>query len=87
MADCIYNLRATHKDFQVPIKKSFKRGQIYIKDAQCAETNEKSILRFLFFQLWSILYSKLIEKWTNFEYKNDHNSKTKNRKNWKIDFS
>ena len=48
-------------DFQVcrrPKKKSFKSGQIYMKDAECAKMNEKSIFRYLFFELWSFLYSK-----------------------------
>ena len=63
---------------------NFKSFHIYMKDAESAKTNEKSIFRFLVFELWSILYSKLIEKLTNFEYKTDHISKTKNRK---IDFS
>ena len=38
---------------------SFKSDQIYMKDAQCTETNEKSILRFLeflVFEILSILY-------------------------------
>ena len=58
-----------------------------MKDAQCAETNEKLVfrfMRFLVFELRSILYSKIIKKLTNFQYKKDHISKTKN---WKIDFS
>ena len=41
-----------------------RNGPILIGDAQYAETNEKSILRFLrilFFELWSILYSKSTE--------------------------
>ena len=32
-----------------------KSVQIGIKDGQCAETNEKIILRFLFFQIWLII--------------------------------
>ena len=28
-----------------------RSGRIFMKDAECAEENEKSILRFLFFQL------------------------------------
>ena len=73
-----------------PTKKmSAKSGQIYRKDAQWSEMNGKSIfwfLRFLFFELLSILYSKFIDKLTNFEYKNDHISKTKYRKNPKMIF-
>ena len=37
---------------------SFIGGQIYIKDVQCAETNENTIFRFLRFsvsEIWSIL--------------------------------
>ena len=30
---------------------SFKSDQIYMKDAQCAEINEKSIFRFLVFEI------------------------------------
>ena len=41
-------------DMQTP---PLRNGYIYMKDAQCTETNEKSIFRFLFFELWSILYS------------------------------
>jgi len=36
---------------------SFKCVQIYIKDVECAETDEKPI--FLVFEIWSFLYSKL----------------------------
>ena len=42
------------------------------------------IFAILFFELWLILYSKLIEKLINFEYKNDNISKTKDRN---MDFS
>ena len=44
----------------------FRRGHIYMKYAYSTELNEKSYLRFfrfLFLELWSILYSKFIEKW------------------------
>ena len=44
-------------------------------------------LRFLVFELCSILCSKIIDKLTNFEDKNDHISKTEYHKNRKIDFS
>ena len=40
-----------------------RSGHIYMKDTHCAETNEKLIflfLRFLFFELYSILYSKFL---------------------------
>ena len=43
-------------------------------------------MRFLVYDIWSILYSKIIEKCINFEYKNDHISKNKNRNNRKIYF-
>ena len=45
---------------------------IYVKLAECAETNEKSNFRswqFSIFDIWSFLYSKLV----NFRYKIDHN--------------
>ena len=35
----------------------FKSGQIYMKDAERAESKEKLIFRFLFFELWSFMYS------------------------------
>ena len=31
-------------------------GHIYMKYAHCAETNEKSIFRFLIFELWLIVF-------------------------------
>ena len=30
---------------------------IFMKDAECAESNEKSIFRFLFFELWLIVFT------------------------------
>ena len=54
-----------------------------MKDVQCAESNEKSIFRFLFFEL----LGKFIENWGDFSTKinkKDHNSKNENRK---YDFS
>ena len=59
-----------------------------MKDAEWTDMNEKLIFwifRSLVFELWSILHSKIIKKSTNFEYKNDHISKTYNRiktENW-----
>ena len=48
---------------------------IFMKDAQCVESNKKSIFRFLFFELsW-----KFIENW-QFLVQNDYNSKNKNLK-------
>ena len=32
----------------------FKRGEIYMKDAGCAESNEKSIFRILVLEIWPI---------------------------------
>ena len=49
---------------QTPLPRS---GQIYKKGAKCAETNEKLIfrfLRFLFFEIWSILYSTFVVNWS-----------------------
>ena len=54
-----------------------------MKDAECAEANEKSIFLFLVFKIWSFLYSNLVHFSMNFEYKIDHNLKNKN---CKIDF-
>ena len=31
-----------------------------MEDEECAETNEESIFRFLFFKIWLFLYSKLV---------------------------
>ena len=38
-----------------------KSGHIGIRDAQCAETNQKTIFRFLSFKIWSIMCSKFSE--------------------------
>ena len=54
----------------------FSFSPIIMKDAKCVESNEKSIFRFLFFELsW-----KFHQKLGCFEYNNNHNSKNKNRK-------
>ena len=48
-----------------------KSDHIGIIDAQCAQTNEKSIfpfLRFLIFEIWLILYSKFIESSKYFDF-------------------
>ena len=48
---------------------------IFMKDAQCAVKNEKSIfrfMRFLFFRVMVDFVLKIDRKLTNFEYKNDH---------------
>ena len=34
-----------------------RNGQIFMKDAQCAETDEQSVFQFLFFEIWLILFS------------------------------
>ena len=57
-----------------------------MKDAECAETNEKPIFRFFLFfiiEIWLFLYSKLVNFSMNFKYKIDHNSENKN---WKLIF-
>ena len=50
-----------------------------MKDAEYVETNEKSTFRFLFFELWSLMYLKLHQFSMNFH----DNAKNENRK---IDF-
>ena len=67
-------------------KKTFKSGQIYSKDAQWAETDFPF---FTIFSFWHMVVSVLrIGQFSvNFEYKIDHISKNKNRKNQKIYFS
>ena len=42
----------------IKIQKKIKSVQIYMKDAGCAETNEKSILAIFRIEIWSILYLK-----------------------------
>ena len=54
-----------------------------MKNAGCAETNEKSIIDFYFLR-YGCFYTQNWSISTNFEYKFDRNSKIKNRK---IDFS
>jgi len=51
MVGCVYIFR-----WNTLISNSFKSGYIFMKDPQCAETNEKLILRILVFEIWSILY-------------------------------
>ena len=48
------------KDMQTP-PQSPRSGHIYMTDAQCAGTIEKSIFRFLFFELLLIVFT--IYKW------------------------
>ena len=47
-------------DMQTP----FISGHIYMKDAKCAETNEKTIflfLRFLVFEIWSFKFNQFAD--------------------------
>ena len=37
------------------------QGHTYMKDAHCAESNEKSIFQIFIFELWLILQSKFIK--------------------------
>ena len=70
------------------LDKKIQSVHIYMKDAKCAETNEKSVFcfsYFLIFEIWSFYYG--VNFSMNFEYKVDHNSKMKNLQNQKIDFS
>ena len=57
------------KDMQTPLLRS---AHLYIEDAQCAETNEKSYYRFLFLELAIV---QIHWKLGRFEYKNYHKSK------------
>ena len=45
------------KDMQNPPHTPLRSGHIYMKDAHSAESNEKSIFRFLFFELWLIVFT------------------------------
>ena len=51
----------------------FKSVQIYMKDVECSESNDKSNFRFLLFELWSYFYSK----YGQFLMTSHDNSKTK----------
>ena len=48
------------KDMQTSPPSPFKSDNIYMKDEQCPETNEKSIFWLLYFELWSILFTIFI---------------------------
>ena len=52
-------------DMQTP-PPPLRSDHINMKDAQCTETNEISIFRFVFYELWSILYSKFLENWPKY---------------------
>ena len=41
---------------QLTIRRPLRNGEIYMKDAQCVEMNEKSIFRILFYKLWLIVF-------------------------------
>ena len=59
--------------------------QIFMKGAECSETNEKSNIRFfryLFFKIWSFLYSKYGQFSMNF-----HNNSNKKNVNFFSRFS
>ena len=60
-------------------KKSFKSGQITEKMHNELKRLKNQFSGFC--QLWCILYSKLIKKLTNFEYKNEYISETKKSEN------
>ena len=57
----------THLAFQLCHRtKSSKSGQIHRKYAQWAETNGRSIFRYLIFEIWSILYWHFFSTWVFF---------------------
>ena len=88
-----FNLSRTHDTLPLynieNILQNLKNVYIYMKDTECAETNEKSIFRFLRFLLSEIgfFFKKLVNFPINFEYKIDHNPKNNDRKNRKKDFA
>ena len=45
------------KDMQAPLLPPLRSGHIDMKDAECAEKNEKLIFRFLLFELWLIVFT------------------------------
>ena len=59
---CHWTLKILWEGGLVPItdvqkgKWPFRNGHVCMKNVQCAETNEKSILQFLFVGLWSIVF-------------------------------
>ena len=60
---------------------------IYMKDAECAETNEKSILRFLQFldfEMWSFLYWNVVHFWWIVNANSTIIQKIKIGKIWKL---
>ena len=54
---------------------NFKSVHIYMKSAEFVETKEKSIFQFQVSEMWSFLYSWLVNFSIDFEYKIVHNSK------------
>ena len=93
MSHFIYNLRVTHRDFQVyqqPKKKVLQKWLNLQKRCAIPETNEKTIFRFLRFHIFWVnvdfvlkIHRKINQIWV----KNDHISKNKKCTNRKIDFS
>ena len=66
---CQFEIKKGFNIWTKKIQYFFKSVKIYMKDAECAETNEKSIFRFcrfLFFELCSFLYSKYGKFMMNF---------------------
>ena len=64
------------KYFSTKKFQNFKSGHTYMKDVECAETNQKSIFRFLRFYFWDmnvfVLKNGLFS--INFEQRIDHSS-------------
>ena len=69
------------KNMQTPPLRS---GYIYMTNAHCVETNEKSILRYLFFELWLIIFQ--VFRWNTLISKcaTDQNRKKKSLQKWPI---
>ena len=62
-------LPAKINDTQTPLPRLHKSGHIGRKDAQCAETCEKTIFRYLVFEIWLILYAKFVENLPQYHHK------------------
>ena len=63
-----------------------KSSQIYMKDAGCADTNEKPIFRFLVFEIWLFLDSKLVNFWWILSTKSSVSKQIKIGKIWILIF-
>ena len=76
-ADCIYNIRLTHLDFQVCHRAEKKVVQKWSNSQKrCAMSWNEWLIHFSIF-IFSVMVDfvlKLIEKLTNFEYKNNRNA-------------